>query len=59
MPSCETCGTIHGTGDTRAEDRFSPGGATGFRAALPSAPLRATRAEAVQDVCDARRDRGQ
>ena len=57
MASCDSCGTIHGAFDTRAQRRFSPDGKAGFRAALPGAPLRATRDEAIQDVCDARQAR--
>lgn len=49
---CPRCGHVHVTTWVRAQGRFHRNGPVGYRAAIPAAPLRATRAEAEQDVCD-------
>jgi hypothetical protein len=50
-----SCGRVHGADETVAVGRFRPGGPTGYKASpavRPDAPLRRTRQEAEQDVCD-------
>ena len=49
-PTCPDCGHIHAAGDVVAVGRFDPNGVHGYRA--PSGgPLRATREQAMADVC--------
>ena len=50
-PPCRDCGHVHTTADTWAVGRFAPGGPIGYTARYPGAPLRASREEAVKDMC--------
>ena len=53
--ACPSCGWVHSLGDVVAVGRFDPDGPVGYKATLPQgAPLRASRAEAMRDVCEAR-----
>lgn len=50
-----SCGRVHGADETVAVGRFRPGDPTGYKASPAirlDAPLRRTRQEAEQDVCD-------
>ncbi len=53
IPLCSDCGKVHSGADTTAVGRFNPAGPAGYMARLPGAAVRATRAEALQDVCSA------
>lgn len=50
-PACPHCHLIHATDWAVAVDRWRPEGPAGYRARYPDAPLRATRAEAIADMC--------
>ena len=50
-PACPHCHLIHVTDWAVAVDRWRPEGPAGYRARYPDAPLRATRAEAIADMC--------
>lgn len=52
---CPNCEHHHLAADATAIGRFQPGGPDGYRARYAGAPLRATRTEAVQDMCLHRR----
>lgn len=59
LQACDRCGWIHDPSRVVVVGRFKPGGPDGYRAASDvSAPVRASRAEAMQDVCDALLARG-
>ena len=49
--TCADCGRVHPSDAARAISRF--GTRRGFRAAVPDAPIRPTRAEAERDWCEA------
>ena len=49
--ACPNCHLIHATDWAVAVDRWRPEGPAGYRARYPDAPLRATRAEAIADMC--------
>lgn len=49
--ACPHCHTIHATDWAVAVDRWRPEGPAGYRARYPDAPWRATRAEAIADMC--------
>jgi hypothetical protein len=49
---CQTCHHHHERTWVYAEGRFHDG-PTAYRARIPDAPLRATRAEAMADACAA------
>lgn len=50
---CKNCGHVHTADWTYAVGRFTKDGIRGYTARLVDAPLRATREEAEQDVCEA------
>ena len=49
--ACPHCHLIHATDWAVAVDRWRPEGPAGYRARYPDAPLRATRAGAIADMC--------
>ena len=49
-PWCSVCGRVHQSDDAYAVGRFAPGPVQ-YRGRFERAPLRATRAEAVDDMC--------
>lgn len=49
--ACPHCHLTHATDWAVAVDRWRPEGPAGYRARYPDAPLRATRAEAIADMC--------
>lgn len=54
LPLCPACGSAHTSGDTSAVGRFNPNGPDGYMARFPGSPVRCTRDEALQDICDHR-----
>jgi len=54
--ACRSCGWVHSLGDVVAVGRFDPNGPIGYKATSQAAPLRASRAEAMRDVCEARQE---
>lgn len=59
LQPCDRCGWIHDPSLVVAVGRFKPGGPDGYRTASgPGAPLRPSRCEAMQDVCDVLLARG-
>lgn len=54
---CGRCGALHLVTDAPSVGRFRTGGPLGYRARYPGAPLRSSRAEALEDVCNARQGR--
>lgn len=50
---CQTCHHHHLPTWVYAEGRFHRNGPIKYRARIPDAPLRATRAEAMADACAA------
>lgn len=51
MSVCMVCDRTHNPDMVTAVGRFTPGGPTGWRSTVAPTPVRATRAEAVQDGC--------
>lgn len=49
--SCKHCNHIHAGDDARAIGRFAPGGPLGYKANYEGSPLRTTRKQARQDMC--------
>ena len=50
-PPCPDCGHVHTAADIYTAGRFNPDGPIGYTARYPGAPLRASREEAVKDMC--------
>lgn len=57
MKLCGLCGAVHVPTDAPAVGRFLAGGPSGYRARYGGAPLRSSRAEALEDMCNARQGR--
>lgn len=53
---CKQCNHTHPGTDARAIGRFTPGGPLGYKANYEGSPLRATREEAKQDMCQWRQE---
>lgn len=53
---CKHCNHTHPGTDARAIGRFTPGGPLGYKANYEGSPLRATREEAKQDMCQWRQE---
>lgn len=51
-PPCRRCTQVHLTTWTVAVGRFDANGPAGYRATFNGAPLRTTRQQAEQDMCD-------
>lgn len=54
--SCKHCNHIHAGDDARAIGRFAPGGPIGYKAKYEGSPLRTTRKQAKQDMCQWRQN---
>ena len=54
--SCKHCNHIHAGDDARAIGRFAPGGPLGYKANYEGSPLRTTRKQARQDMCQWRQE---